>query len=179
MRIVAIADDNIKALEGLPDSADIVVSLGNLWDNTILEVAKQTKAQKVFALKGDCDSNADFPPHFINMHRRAVKYGKWTFGGLEGSWKCKEQGHHLYSQEEADLLMDEFPTVDIFFAHNSPAGVHEQDTEAHQGFNAFKKHIETTKPYLFLHGHQHIAQNSHVADTEVIGVFGNAVIELE
>ncbi len=179
MRIVVIADDDVKALEGLPEEADLLISLGDLWDKTILEAAKRLGTSKIFALKGNHDSAADFPEPIINLHRRAVRFDKWTFGGYGGSWKYKPKGHHLFDQEEVELDLEGFPNVDVFLAHNSPSGIHERDGETHQGFRAFNTLIEISRPYLFLHGHQHKQQNSHLAHTEVIGIFGNATIELK
>ncbi|NNE93794.1 MAG: hypothetical protein HKN23_19255 [Verrucomicrobiales bacterium] len=179
MRIVAIADDDLKALEGLPESADLLVSLGDVSNETILEAASQTGAPRIFAVKGNHDSDADFPDGVIDLHRRAVRFQRWTFGGFGGCWKYKRKGHHLFEQEEVDLMLDGFPTIDIFIAHNSPAGVHERDDDVYRGFEAFTKLIEASEPYIFLHGHQHIQKNSRVEGTEVIGVFGNAVIDLK
>lgn len=179
MRIVAIADDEARALEGLPGSADLVISLGDIPDATILEVAAELSAPRIFAVKGSRDTDAAFPDGIIDLHRRAVKFGRWTFGGFGGCWKYKPDGHHLYEQEEVELMLEGFPTIDVFVAHNSPAGLHERDEEAHRGFTAFNTLIETAKPYIFLHGHQHVQKNTRVDGTEVIGVHGNAVIDLK
>ncbi|MCW1886532.1 hypothetical protein OKA04_17470 [Luteolibacter flavescens] len=69
--------------------------------------------------------------------------------------------------------------MDIFIAHNSPAGIHERDDHVHQGFDAFLKYIETSRPRYFLHGHQHLRQTTMIGDTRVIGVLGEEVIEVE
>ena len=76
-------------------------------------------------------------------------------------------------------MMRIFPRVDVFIAHNSPAGIHERDREVHQGFEGFLDYINTRRPRYFLHGHQHMNGITEIGDTCVIGVFGETLIELE
>lgn len=76
-------------------------------------------------------------------------------------------------------MLRHFPRVDVFVAHNSPRGVHERGGDTHQGFEGFLTYIESAQPRYFLHGHQHLRMVSRIGDTEIIGVFGEAALELE
>ena len=75
-------------------------------------------------------------------------------------------------------MLREFPRVDVFIAHNSPSGVHERDDDVHQGFEAFKYHIDRARPSYFIHGHQHLKQVSEIGETQIVGVFGEERINL-
>ena len=89
-----------------------------------------------------------------------------------------QRGHYLYEQDEAERLLAGFPPVDVFIAHNSPRNMHERDTEVHVGFEAFNRYIERAQPRIFIHGHQHVNQDTLVGRTQVMGVFGQRRIQI-
>jgi Icc-related predicted phosphoesterase len=94
------------------------------------------------------------------------------FGGFAGSWRYKPRGNYRFDQEEVTQLLDVFPPVDIFIAHNSPRKIHDRDDDVHFGFDAFVNYIERAKPKFFIHGHQHVNRETRVGDTAIIGVYG-------
>jgi Icc-related predicted phosphoesterase len=84
----------------------------------------------------------------------------------------------LYEQLEVKRFLDLFPPVDIFIAHNSPRHIHDRDDDVHFGFEAFVDYIQRVQPKLFLHGHQHINQETQIGKTKVIGIYGQKKLEL-
>jgi hypothetical protein len=62
--------------------------------------------------------------------------------------------------------------VDIFFSHNSPRGIHDQEDEVHYGFDGLKTYVLQRKPRILIHGHQHVNEESKLGDTRIIGVYG-------
>jgi Icc-related predicted phosphoesterase len=78
----------------------------------------------------------------------------------------------MYTQDEAHQLLQNFPAVDVFIAHNSPSGIHERDTVIHQGFDAFIEYIDRAQPAYFLHGHQHCREISYRGRTCIMGFYG-------
>jgi Icc-related predicted phosphoesterase len=79
----------------------------------------------------------------------------------------------MYTQDEAHQLLQNFPAVDVFIAHNSPRGIH-------QGFDAFLDYIDRVQPAYFLHGHQHCRDKSYRGNTCIMGVYGekNFILDL-
>ena len=75
-------------------------------------------------------------------------------------------------------MLRDFPRVDVFVAHNSPARIHERDADVHQGFEAFLDYIDRMQPAYFIHGHQHMNQVTRRGETTVVGVFGEALLDL-
>ncbi len=179
IRAIAIADDDglVGKLEGT--SAELLISLGDIWDGTIERIFAQYHCTKAFGIKGNHDSHGPLPSIVTPLHSTVETYGGLVFGGFNGSWKYKPKGHHLYEQEEVSRMLRAFPRVDVFVAHNSPAGIHERDSDVHQGFRGFKDYIDRTQPRYFIHGHQHLNQVTSIGDTQVIGVFGETEIELQ
>ncbi|WP_367871420.1 metallophosphoesterase [Luteolibacter sp. Populi] len=178
MMLILIADDDMQVglLEETP--TDLLVSLGDLWDGTIEKAMLRYSPEKVFAVRGNHDSNAPFAPFVTPLHGVVAEHGGLRFGGFGGCWRYKPRGHHLYDQEEVSAVLDAFPAVDVFIAHNSPRGIHERDDEVHQGFDAFLRYIERVKPAYFIHGHQHVNAFTRCGDTTVIGVFGERLLEI-
>ena len=157
---------------------EIVLSLGYVADLVILEAAKLAQCRCIFAVKGNHDGGGAFPSPIVDLHLVVQTVDGVRFGGFNGSWRYKPRGHYLYKQEEAERLLAGFPFVDVFVAHNSPRNFHERDTEVHVGFEAFNRYIERAQTRLFIHGHQHVNQDTLVGRTQVMGVYGQRRIQL-
>ena len=178
MNVIAIADDDSLVDHLEATQADLLISLGDIWDATIEKAYAGYECSEVFAVRGNHETAAPFKEPVKDLHLAVAAVDGITFGGFGGSWKYKPRGHHLYEQWEVSGALASFPRVDVFIAHNSPRGIHERDGEVHQGFDAFRDYIERAKPKYFLHGHQHLNQRSTLGSTEIIGVFGEAELEL-
>lgn len=178
IRTVIISDDilQVGTLEG--QEVDLLISLGDLPDYTLIRASEVYQPIQFLAVHGNHDDPQAFPKPIQDLHLQVTEFSGVTFAGFAGSWKYKEAGNHLYSQEQASRLLDHFPPVDVFIAHNSPWGVHERDGDVHQGFQAFLDYIERVQPRYFFHGHQHVNETTRIGDTEVIGVYGELVIEI-
>ena len=170
---ILIMADNDSAISLLPDvKVDLLVSCGDLTDEIILRVGSRCFAKHILAVKGNHDSAAPFPAPIVNLHLTTFTFQEITFGGCGGSWKYKPRGHHLFEQSEVESALKSFPKVDVFVAHNSPRLIHDRDDEVHLGFVAFSDYIQKHQPRLFLHGQQHVQQETSVGSTRVIGTYG-------
>jgi Icc-related predicted phosphoesterase len=179
MTIVVIADDdaNIGKLRCGP--VDLLISCGDLFDGAIDRAIKAYRPRRIFAVRGNHDPNAPFASGILDLHLATELFEGIRFGGFAGSWRYKPRGHHLFEQHEATDLMRAFPEVDVFVAHNSPAGIHERDGEVHQGFQAFLPYLDRAKPRLFIHGHQHADCITLRGVTTIAGVYGEKVIDVK
>lgn len=172
MTFLIISDDD-SVIAKIPEArADVLISCGDLSDESILKAATRCGPKQIIAVKGNHDSASNFPNPTFNLHLQTTKFQGVTFGGFGGSWKYKPKGHHLYEQNEVEAALKDFPKVDVFVAHNSPAQVHDKDDFVHAGFSAFNSYIARESPKLFIHGHQHIQKESVIGLTRVVGVFG-------
>ncbi len=172
MTALIIADDEL-VWHNLPTiKADILICCGDLPDDVIQRAAATCGSQHILAVKGSDDSTANFPAPIINLHLQTFVFRGVTFGGFGGAWKYKPKGNHLFDQAEVEAALADFPRVDVFVAHNSPRFVHDRDDEVHNGFVAFANYINQHQPPFFLHGHQHIKQETLVGATRVIGTYG-------
>jgi Icc-related predicted phosphoesterase len=178
MNILVLADDDGTRHQLTNQPADLVLSLGDLSDLVILQIARKARCSRVFAVKGNHDSAGPFPSPIVDLHLAVQTVDGVRFGGFNGSWRFKPRGHFLYEQEEVEHLLGGFPSVDVFIAHNSPRNIHERDAEVHQGFDAFNGYIKQVQPRLFLHGHQHVNRDTIIGLTHVVGILGERRIEI-
>lgn len=177
MILISIADDDSGIGDIPAGTCDVLVSLGDLTGATIREAVRLYRPQRVFAVRGNHDRPEDLPRGVVALNGRVETFGGFRFGGFDGSWAYKANGHFLYTQAQMASAVADFPPVDIFLAHNSPAGIHERDQDVHQGFAAFGRYIEEKRPQFFLHGHQHVNAITLLGETTVIGVFGCALLK--
>ena len=178
MTLLVIADDE-ALLARLPQAqADVLVSCGDLPDETILRAADRCHCRCILAVKGNHDSSAPFQGPIIDLHLRSHAVRGVTFGGFCGAWKYKPKGNHLFEQAEVESALAAFPRVDVFVAHNSPRMVHDRDDEVHIGFVAFNSYIARAQPRWLLHGHQHLNTESTIGATHVTGIYGHRFVAI-
>jgi Icc-related predicted phosphoesterase len=179
MRILVISDIDDFDWEHGTGRADVLISCGDVSDQVILEAAESYGCTTILAVKGNHDPNTPFQPPITDMHLQTKEIDGLRFGGLSGSWKYKPRGHFLFEQWEVDKYLSNFPKVDIFLAHNSPRGIHDQEDEVHYGFDGLKTYVLERKPGILIHGHQHVNWESKLGETRIIGVYGYKVIEVK
>ena len=173
LNIIAIADDDFLICHIEPNAeVDILISLGDLYDVTLQKAIDLYAPEHVIAIRGNHCVADEFPIPTIDLHPQTIELFGLTFGGFAGSWQYKKFGNHMYTQDESHQLLENFPTVDVFIAHNSPRGIHERDTGSHQGFDAFLDYIDRVQPRYFLHGHQHCRDISYRGNTCIMGIYG-------
>lgn len=179
MKIAIICDDEFEARRIPAQEVDLLVSLGDLPDSVILQVADCCNPKEILAVRGNHDPDAPFPEGVRNLHLKMFTFGGLKFGGFCGGLRYK-QGPNMFEQAEVEELMKNFPPVDVFLAHSSPRAIHDREAgNVHVGFVAFTNFITRCQPRLFLHGHTHIAQESLVGSTRVVGTFGFRFLTLD
>jgi uncharacterized protein len=143
---------------------------------------------------GEIKSN---PDGWTDLDMRRARHQKISLAGLEGCVRYKPGAPYQYSQQEMQLrstwLSSKFVVprlssgrgLDILVTHSPPFGIHDGTDQAHVGFKAFNQLIETFKPKLLLHGHQHRnyapqqAGDTQVGETRVVNVHPWKILEIE
>jgi uncharacterized protein len=178
MRLLVIADDDSLVGQLEPGPVDVLISLGDLFDGAITKAMERYQPRRTFAVRGNHDPDVPFPGGVTDLHLSVQTFEGVRFGGFKGSWKYKPRGHHLFEQKEVSQMMRYFPSVDVFIAHNSPAGIHQRDSDVHQGFDGFNDFLQRTQPTLMLHGHQHLDLTTVQGQTTILGVYGERMVEI-
>lgn len=187
MKILAIADrpprEKIKSiLEKHP--IELICTLGDLDQFSLEELRGITHIPKL-GVYGNHDSGMYFEPLGItNMHRKTFEYRGLTFGGLEGCVRYKSDPYaKMYTQEEAAILLEDFPRVDVMLVHCPPYGTNDEPEElAHQGYKALRDYVEQKKPKYLLHGHTYPTADilvTKLGDTEIIYIYQDKIVDLQ
>lgn len=186
MKILAIADkkpkESIASILEI-NNVDLICTLGDLDQYSISELASINHIPKIGVYGNHCSGTYFEPLGITNMHLKTFEYGGLVFGGFEGCVRYKDDPYaKMYTQEEAVVLLKDFPRVDVMLVHCPPYGVNDEPGElAHQGYKALRDYIEQKKPKYLLHGHTYPMADTLVrrhADTEIIYVQKDKLIDL-
>lgn len=179
MRLLVISDleDRELPIEILLESHDLIISCGDVYNRTYDLLPPRIEVP-LWAVHGNHD-DADWPRPVWNLHRQTRQHGDVLFGGFEGAWRYKPGGRFLYDEYEVEQALAHFPPVDVFVAHNPPAGIHDCDDGVHNGFRAFRTYIQRCQPRYFLHGHVGRAAETECGSTRVICTHGWRFLELD
>lgn len=185
MKILAISDRPTKTpikdiIKSTP--VDLIITLGDLDLADIRELETINNITKL-GVYGNHDSGNYMEQLGIqNMHLATFEYNGVTFGGFQGSVRYKNGDAPMFTQEEAEQQMANFPYVDVFLAHCPPYGINDDTSEiSHTGFIALKNYLDQKHPKYFMHGHTYPTEQSLVTkyqDTEIIYVYADKIIEL-
>jgi uncharacterized protein len=131
-----------------------------------------------------------------NVDLKLVRFKKFLIGGFGGSVRYRPDGTNQHSQTEAYLRafrmlprlwlnrMNYGRSLDILITHSPPFGIHDDDTQAHQGLQALNWLLRVAQPRYHFHGHTHFLRGnlspseSTQGLTKIINVFPYKIIEV-
>jgi len=131
-----------------------------------------------------------------NLDLNLVRYKKFLIGGLGGSICYRPDGTNQYTQTECyfrafNLLprlilnkMNYGRALDILITHSPPFGIHDEESQAHQGLKAINWLIRMAKPRYHFHGHTHFQRRNlspsetMSGQTKIMNIFPYKVVEV-
>jgi Icc-related predicted phosphoesterase len=131
-----------------------------------------------------------------NLDLRLIRYKTFLIGGLGGSILYRPDGTNQYTQTESyfrafQLLprlmlnkMNYGRTLDILITHSPPFGIHDEESQAHQGLKAINWLIRIAKPRYHFHGHTHFQRRNLSpsettnGQTKIVNIFPYKVVEV-
>jgi len=164
--------------ERIPYRIDFVLSLG---DNSmqVLKDVYQKYRKPIFAIRGNHDGKTPFPDGIIDVHLQVDNYRNWSIGGFGGTLFNKDRGHNMWTDADAEYLLDQMPYCDIFICHSPVARATDKpESYAHQGSEAIRKYIREKEPKFVYHGHVHKKLGTMIGNTAVVSVYGYKVVHL-
>ena len=131
-----------------------------------------------------------------NLDLKLTRYKKFLIGGFGGSIRYRPDGTNQYTQAEAyfrafQLLPRLFlnrvnygRSLDILITHSPPHGIHDEETQSHQGLKAINWILRMAKPRYHFHGHTHFQRRNLSpsettrSPTKIVHVFPYKIIEV-
>ncbi len=175
MKALVIADRNpgIDIASTIKtNNIELIITLGDLTREDLLPLAEINHIPKI-GVYGNHDSGTYMPELGIrDMHLKIWGFQGLQFGGFQGCVRYKESSSAImFTQDEADSLMQNFPKVDVFISHCPPRGINDEEEIAHQGFNTLRRYIDEQQPKLWLHGH------TYPTDETIVKLHGKTRVE--
>lgn len=206
MKILAISDEVVERLYSLCtgghfQDVELILGCGDL-PYTYLETLVSFLNVPLFYVPGNHDPNhnPDDPKTYAeggsNLDLKLVRYKKFLISGLGGSIQYRPDGTNQYSQTEAyarafqlypRLMLNKANygrALDILITHSPPFGIHDEETQSHQGLKAINWLLRVAKPRYHFHGHTHFQRRNlspsetTSGETKIINIFPYKIIEV-
>jgi uncharacterized protein len=131
-----------------------------------------------------------------NVDLKLLRHKKFLIGGLGGSIRYRPDGTNQYTQAESyvraftllpRLILNKMNygrALDILITHSPPFGIHDEETQAHQGLKAINWLLRVARPRYHFHGHTHFqrrnlsASETMSGQTKIINIFPYRIIEV-
>lgn len=154
------------------ESVDILVALGDFDWKQIKRLDQLFTCPKLGLLgnhdRWDTYKNTDF----VHMHTHVLDVNGIKFAGFDGSPRYNFKDAPQFEEGDVEDFTSGLFGVDIFLAHANPMLTPSFDkTDAHRGFQAFTKYIDSKKPAYFFHGHNHVEETTRRGKTIIQSVY--------
>ena len=206
VKILAVSDEVVDRLYSLCASGhfreiELILGCGDL-PYPYLENLLTMLNVPLFYVPGNHDPNYN-PENSLahveggsNLDLKLIRFKKFLIGGFGGSVRYRPDGTNQHSQTEAyfrafrmlpRLWLNRINygrSLDILITHSPPFGIHDDDTQAHQGLKAINWLLRLAKPRYHFHGHTHFQRGNLSPSestqelTKIINVFPYKIIEV-
>lgn len=206
MKILAVSDEVVERLYTLCTSGhfrdiELILGCGDL-PYPYLENLLTFLNVPLFYVPGNHDPihNSNNTLAYVeggsNLDLKMIRFKKYLIAGFGGSIRYRPDGTNQHSQTDAYMrAFRMFPRLllnrmnygrylDILITHSPPFGIHDEDTQAHQGLKAINWLLRVAQPRYHLHGHTHfqrrnLSPSESTQDlTKIINVFPYKIIEI-
>jgi len=206
VKILALSDEVVERLYSLCDrgyfsEVEMILGCGDL-PYPYLENLLTLLNIPLFYVPGNHDpiynpeSNLAHVEGGSNLDLKLVRFKKFLIGGLGGSVLYRPNGTNQYSQTEAYLRafrllprlylnrLNYGRALDILITHSPPFGIHDEDTQSHQGLKAINWLLRVAKPRYHFHGHTHFQRRNLSPSesihnlTKIVNIFPYKIIEV-
>lgn len=185
MKLLAIADRPpkngiLQTIQENPD-IDLVVTLGDLDQFCLQELEQIQHIPKLGVYGNHCSGQYLETLGIWNMHLQIYSYKGVTFGGFQGCVRYKQSPTAIMcTQQEASLMLTNFPKVDVILCHCPPFGVNDDQSDlSHTGFIGLKDYVLKHQPKYLLHGHTYpTIPQTKLDQTNIMYVYSDQIVEL-
>jgi predicted phosphodiesterase len=171
LKVYAIADihspDAFSMPELDPDQFDVVVTLGDIGEDTLDYISYMSRRVPQFGVPGGHDRL--LPLGVGDLHGKVVTVKGIRIGGFGGAPKYADRPFH-YDEREVTKQMRRMPPVDLLVTHTPPLATSMDKDPLHRGYRAFDHYIQRCTPLYLVHGHLEQNYKAQVQHTTVYGI---------
>ena len=206
VKILAVSDEVVERLYSLCTSGhfedvELILGCGDL-PYPYLENLLTFLNKPLMYVPGNHDPNYNSESYLAhveggsNLDLKLTRYKKFLIGGFGGSILYRPNGTNQYTQGEAfarayrmlpRLLLNRMNygrALDILITHSPPFGIHDEESQAHQGLKAINWLLRVAKPRYHFHGHTHFQRRNISASetnhgiTMIVNIFPYKLLEV-
>jgi uncharacterized protein len=206
VKILAVSDEVVERLYSLCSSGhfadiDLILGCGDL-PYPYLENLLTMLNLPLFYVPGNHDPNYNAENTLArveggsNLDLKTARFKTFLIAGFGGSIRYRPDGTNQHSQTDAYFRafgmlprlwlnrMNYGRFLDILITHSPPFGIHDDDTQAHQGLKAINWLLRLAKPRYHFHGHTHFQRGNLSPSettqglTKIVNVFPYKIIEV-
>lgn len=191
MKFLAVSDQVVERMYMLAADqhfadVDLILGCGDL-PYEYLEYLVTVMNKPLFYVPGNHDpvynskNLRSFAEGGENIDCKAINHDGLLIAGLGGSIRYRPDGVNQYRQREMYLRAFRLiprllwnrvrhgRMLDVLITHSPPFGIHDDDTQAHEGLKAINWLLNFAKPHYHLHGHTHFYRQNLEASTTQVG----------
>lgn len=200
MKILAVSDQAEERVYSLAankhfEGVDLILGCGDL-PSAYLEYLLTVINKPLMYVPGNHDFYAQ-AEGCVNLDMLMINHRGILVAGLGGSIRYRPDGVNQHTQMEMylraatllpALLINKLRygrALDILITHSPPFGIHDDDTQAHQGLRALNWLLKIARPRYHFHGHTHfyktnLEKSETVFDkTTVMNIYPYKTIEMK
>ena len=205
MKILALSDEVVERLYSLCanghfNDVELILGCGDL-PYPYLENILTFLNKPLMYVPGNHDPEYATNNHLAqveggsNLDLKLVRFKTFLIGGFGGSIRYRPNGTNQYSQNEAyfrafsmlpRLMLNRLNygrALDILITHSPAFGIHDEETQAHQGLKAINWLLRVAQPRYLFHGHTHFqrrnlsASETNLGDTRIMNIFPYKLVD--
>ena len=207
IKVLAVSDQVVERIYTLAanehfQDVDLIFGCGDL-PYTYLEYLVSVLSIPLYYVPGnhdpvyDAQQTLSYAEGGSNLDLKTASVKGLLLAGLGGSVRYRPDGVNQYTQGQAffrayrlllRLLISQKKhgrKLDVLITHSPPFGIHDDDSQAHQGLKALNFLIRVSSPRYHFHGHTHFYRYNledpvtQVGRTIVMNIFPYKVFEIE
>jgi uncharacterized protein len=185
VKILAVSDEVVDRLYSLCTSGhfreiELILGCGDL-PYPYLENLLTMLNVPLFYVPGNHDPTYNPENHLAhveggsNLDLKVIRFKRFLIGGVGGSTRYRPDGTNQINYGRS---------LDILITHSPAFGIHDDDTQAHQGLKAINWLIRVAQPRYHFHGHTHFQRGNLSPSestrglTKIMNVFPYKIIDV-
>lgn len=185
LRIIALSDTHhtisvadVNDFISEHPNFDCVISLGDVEHNLLKYICDHVDNKPILGILGNHDELKLYDElSIIDMHMNSYSIRNFTFAGLQGSIKYKNNDNFpLITDEESVNLVRKLPKADVFLTHDGPKD--NTLTFPHNGLEGISYYIDKNAPAFHLYGHRHFPCINKIHNTTSMCLYKLSYLEL-
>ena len=159
---------------------DLCCILGDIHDYDYRLILEHIPKNKIVALLGNHDRFDLLKTYGLkDLNGKVVEVNGLRIGGIQGSFKYKNQDFPSFTHEQSIEFMENMPYVDILLSHDKPF-TYDYNDGAHDGLKGITKFLYERQVPINIHGHLHTSDIKTLNNgTQVKGVYEVELIEIK